>query len=285
VNDKAVAGLLDAAAVRLGRTLGLDRREARLEAKTLAAHAWCVTPAWLIAHDREPVTAGSANRFEILLARRLAGEPVAYLTGLREFYGRPFHVTPAVLIPRPDTELLVEQALARLSPDTPHAVLDLGTGSGCVDITLALERPNAHVTAVDRASDALAVARENAARLGVTVEWRASDWFETLEGRRFDIIVGNPPYIAANDPHLARGDLRFEPIGALASGRDGLDDLHRLIARAADHLQPGGSLLLEHGYDQGEAVRACLAAHAYAEITSWTDLAGIARVSGGRLSE
>lgn len=280
-----VAALLDAAAARLGDALGLDRREARLEAKTLAAHVWRVAPAWLIAHDRDPVEADRATRFDALLARRLAGEPVAYLTGVREFYGRPFHVTPAVLIPRPDTELLVELALARLPPEAPHAVLDLGTGSGCIAVSLALERPNARVTAVERAADALAVARENAARLSASVEWLAGDWFEPLDGRRFDIIVGNPPYVAANDPHLARGDVRFEPLGALASGTGGLDDLRRLIAYAPRHLQPGGSLLLEHGYDQAEAVRACLSAHAFTDIASWTDLAGIARVSGGKLSK
>jgi release factor glutamine methyltransferase len=285
VPTSTVAALLDAAAARLGTALGLDRREARLETKTLAAFAWRVASAWLIAHDRDAVETDRVTRFEALLARRLAGEPVAYITGVREFYGRPFRVTPAVLIPRPDTELLVEQALARLPPEAPCAVLDLGTGSGCIAVTLALERPNARVSAVDRAADALAIARENAARLGAAVEWLAGDWFGALDGRRFDIIVGNPPYVAANDPHLARGDVRFEPAGALASGADGLDDLRHLITHAPRHLQAGGSLLLEHGYDQAEAVRACLAAHAYTDIASWTDLAGIARVSGGKLSE
>lgn len=280
-----VAGLLEQAAARLATDLGLAKREARLEARVLAAHAWAVTPAWLIAHDTDALPTEQAAAFDALLARRLAGEPVAYLTGAREFFGRDFRVTPDVLIPRPDTELLVERALAQIPPGRPTTVLDLGTGSGCVAITLALERPQARVTAVDRSSAALAVAQRNAALLGAPVEFLTSDWFAALAGRRFDCIVGNPPYVAAGDPHLARGDVRFEPAGALAAGPDGLDDLRHLIGAARDHLTPGGLLLLEHGYDQAPAARALLAAHGYAHPRSWTDLAGIERVSGGELSE
>lgn len=281
----SMSALLDDATTRIADALGLNKREARLEARLLAAIAWSVTPAWLIAHDRDLPTPEQAAQYTALLARRLTGEPVAYLTGTREFYGREFQVTPAVLIPRPDTELLVECALARLPPEAAMSVLDLGTGSGCIAVTLALERPCARVTAVDRSADALAIARSNARALGAAVEFLASDWFAALGGRRFDLIVSNPPYVAVGDPHLRRGDVRFEPATALASGHDGLDDLRRLVASARDHLAPHGSLLLEHGYDQADAVRALLQASGFDQAQSWKDLAGIERVSGGKLSE
>lgn len=280
-----VAGLLDDATDRIAAALGLEKREARLETRVLAAFAWNVSPAWLIAHDTDPLNATHTAPFEALLTRRLAGEPIAYLTGSREFYGRPFHVSPDVLIPRPDTELLVELALARIPLDTPAEVLDLGTGSGCIAVTLALERPLARVTAVDRSPAALTVAQRNAETLDAHVEFLTSDWFAVLTGRRFDLIVGNPPYIAAADPHLARGDVRFEPLTALAAGRDGLDDLRPLTATACAHLKPGGTLLLEHGYDQANAVCALLLDNGILHPRSWADLAGIARVSGGDLSE
>lgn len=286
-----VAGQLDTAAVRIAATLGLEKREARLEARVLAAFAWKVTPAWLIAHGTDTPTDAQSAAADALLSRRLAGEPIAYLVGAREFYGRPFEVSPAVLIPRPDTELLVELALAHMPPGQAVEVLDLGTGSGCVAITLALERPLAQVTALDRSPAALAVAQRNAARLDAPVEFLNSDWFaafmppRVLGARRFDLIVGNPPYIAAGDPHLGRGDIRFEPLTALAAGRDGLDDLRRLTATAGAHLKPGGALLLEHGYDQADAVQALLRASGFQRPRSWTDLSGIRRVSGGHLSE
>lgn len=280
-----MADCLGAAARELSATLRLDTREARLEARVLAAFAWKVTPAWLLAHDTDVLPAEQAAAFDALLARRLSGEPVAYLTGVREFFGRPFVVTPDVLIPRPETELLVELALARIAPDQPARILDLGTGSGCIAVTLSLERPHAHVTAVDRSPAALAVAQRNAELLDARVEFLTGDWFEGLARRRFDLIVSNPPYVAANDPHLARGDVRFEPAAALAAGFDGLDDLRRLVAAAPAHLPPGGALLLEHGYDQADAVRRLLDAHGYSEVQSWSDLAGIPRVSGGKVSE
>jgi release factor glutamine methyltransferase len=257
----------------------------------LAAFAWNVSPAWLIAHDTDPLASGQITALDTLLTRRLAGEPVAYLTGTREFYGRPFQVSPDVLIPRPDTELLVELALARMPSDQAVDVLDLGTGSGCIAITLALERPLARLTAVDRSSAALAIARRNAECLNARVDFLASDWFvafmppRVLAERRFDLIVGNPPYVAAADPHLARGDVRFEPLTALAAGRDGLDDLRQLAATACTHLKPGGTVLLEHGYDQADAVRILLQDSGISHPQSWADLAGIARVSGGDLSE
>ena len=206
-----VAAWLDAATVRIAAAQGLEKREARLEARVLAAFAWKVTPAWLIAHDRDTPTDAQIAAADALLTRRLAGEPIAYLVGAREFYGRPFEVSPAVLIPRPDTELLVELALAHAPPGQAVEVLDLGTGSGCIAVTLALERPLAQVTALDRSPAALAVAQCNAARLDAYVEFLSSDWFAALGGRRFDLIVGNPPYIAAGGPHLGRGDLRFQP--------------------------------------------------------------------------
>lgn len=286
-----VAGLLSDAAARIAAALGLNSREARLEARVLAAFAWNVPPAWLIAHDTDALGEMQAAQFEALLTRRLAGEPVAYLTGTREFYGRLFQVSPDVLIPRPDTELLVELALARIPPDQAMEVLDLGTGSGCIAITLALERPLARVTAVDRSTAALAISRRNAETLGARVEFLTSDWFaafmppRVLADRRFDLIVSNPPYIAAADPHLARGDVRFEPLTALAAGHDGLADLRQLTATACAHLKPGGALLLEHGYDQADAVQALLRINGIRHPQSWADLAGILRVSGGELSE
>jgi release factor glutamine methyltransferase len=280
-----VADSLAAASRQLAATLGLDKREARLEARVLAAHAWQVNHAWLIAHDTDPLSDTHVAAFESLLAQRLKGMPIAYLVGAREFYGRPFQVSPNVLIPRPDTELLVERALACIPPDQAMAVLDLGTGSGCIAITLALERPLARVTAVDRSLAALAIAQRNANLLNARVEFSTSDWFAALAGRRFDLIVSNPPYIAAGDPHLARGDVRFEPLAALAAGRDGLDDLRRLTRAACAHLRPGGVLLLEHGYDQSDAVQALLRESGIRHPQSWTDLSGILRVSGGELSE
>lgn len=280
-----VAQLLDDATVQLAAALGLEKREARLEARVLASHGWKVETAWLIAHDTDALSDSQIAAFQSLLSQRLQGRPIAHLVGMREFYGRPFHVTPDVLIPRPDTELLVELALARLPPDQPLDVLDLGTGSGCIAITLALERPLARVTAVDRSAAALAIARSNADILNAPVEFLTSDWFAVLAGRRFDLIVGNPPYIATADPHLTRGDVRFEPITALAAGHDGLDDLRHLVPAACTHLKPGGSILLEHGYDQAEAVHALLRMNKIQPAQSWADLSGILRVSGGKLSE
>lgn len=280
-----VGGWLDAAAARLAATLHLEKREARLEARVLAAQAWQVNPAWLIAHDTDALTPTQTHAANALLDRRLTGVPVAYLTGKREFFGRPFAVSPDVLIPRPDTELLVERALARLPPGQAADVLDLGTGSGCIAITLALERPLARIVAVDRAAAALALAQHNAHQLDARVEFLNSDWFGALSRRRFDLIVSNPPYIAETDPHLAQGDVRFEPRAALTAGPDGLADLHCLIEHASHHLHPGGQLLLEHGYQQADGVCTLLRRAGWANVQSWPDLAGHLRVSGGTLSE
>jgi release factor glutamine methyltransferase len=280
-----VARLLDDATMQIGAALGLGKREARIEARALAVHAWQVDAAWLIAHDSDALSREMLAAFHSLLTRRVEGIPIAYLVGSREFYGRPFQVSPDVLIPRPDTELLVELALDRIPPDRPADVLDLGTGSGCIAITLALECPLARVTAVDRSTAALKIAQYNADILDARVEFLSSDWFADLTGRRFDLIVSNPPYIPAADPHLARGDVRFEPVTALAAGADGLDDLRRLSRDARTHLKAGGTLLLEHGYDQGDAAQALLRMNGFDDPQSWPDLAGIPRVSGGKLSE
>jgi release factor glutamine methyltransferase len=283
--QRTVADSLADASLQLATALGLEKREARLEARILAGLAWDASPAWLIAHDTDSLTVAEIAAFRALLSRRLEGVPIAYLTGTREFYGRPFRVSPEVLIPRPDTELLIELALARIPPNQVIDVLDQGTGSGCIAITLVLERPLANVTAVDRSTSALAIARHNARSLNARVEFLTSDWFTALTNRRFDLIVSNPPYVAANDPHLARGDVRFEPLAALAAGHDGLDDLRSLTRAARLHLKPGGTLLLEHGYNQADAVRALLQINGIRHPQSWTDLAGIPRVSGGKLSE
>ena len=217
-----------------------------------------------------------------LVERRAAGEPVAYLTGTREFYGREFLVTPAVLIPRPETELLVELALAHFPGWRGLRVLDLGTGSGALAVTLALELEVAELVALDRSREALWVAMANAAKLGASVSFVQSDWFGALGDEQFELIVSNPPYIAAGDPHLERGDVRFEPRAALAAGPQGLDDLAEIVAGAPARLVDGGWLFLEHGYDQAAAARSLLADAGFAAIASWADLAGIERVSGGR---
>jgi release factor glutamine methyltransferase len=260
--------------------LGLDPHAARLEAQALAAHALEVNRTWLVAHGHDRLAAELQDKVEALFRRRCNGEPVAYITGQREFYGRPFRITPATLIPRPETEHLVEAALDR-APQNAR-VLDIGTGSGCIAITLKLERPDLQVTAVDLSAAALEIARANAAELNAEVEFLASDQFTALDGRLFDLIVSNPPYVPEADAHLSQGDLRFEPPNALASGPDGLDAIRAIVQQARAHLGPGGWLLFEHGYDQGEAVQALLKAASYVEVFLEQDLAGLPRVSGGR---
>lgn len=240
------------------------------------------TAAQVAAYPERGLAAEQAARYVELLDRRAAGEPVAYLLGEREFYGRRFGVSPAVLIPRPETELIVDLVKARIAPEAAPAILDLGTGSGALAVTLALEIPAARVTAVDLSPTALAVARANAAALGAQVSFVESDWFAAVGAARFDFIVSNPPYIVDDDPHLAEGDVRFEPRTALASGRSGLDDLTRIAAAAPAFLAPGGWLLMEHGYDQAAAVRVLLQAEGFVAVASARDLAGIERVTLGR---
>lgn len=253
----------------------------RSEARLLLRQVLGCDEAWLIAHGEAPLSAAQAAQYRGLCARRIAGEPVAYISGSREFYGREFAVNPAVLIPRPETELLVELALARLPQGA--RVLDLGTGSGCIGITLAAERADLQVLLVDASTAALEVARGNAQRWApANTTLLASNWYAAVGEERYDLIISNPPYVAEGDAHLAQGDLRFEPRSALAAGDDGLADIRYIIAGARNHLLPGGWLLFEHGYDQAEACAVLLDAAGFCERVAERDLAGIVRVSGGR---
>lgn len=265
---------------RLLRESGL----AAVDARVLLRYVLGWSPAQLASRTEVSVAPPLVEAFAALAARRASGEPVAYIIGEREFYGLMFKVTPAVLIPRPETELLVELALERIPADAPCRVLDLGTGSGCVALTIASQRPQSRVTATDCSRDALAVASANARALDVhNVEFVCGDWFDALAGRRFDLVVSNPPYIAAGDAHLGEGDLRFEPRGALMAGVDGLESIRRIVRGAAAHLAVGGWLLIEHGYDQAQACRELLDDAGFGSVLSRCDLAGIARVSGGLL--
>lgn len=251
------------------------------EARALLAHVLAASREHLIAHPEQPVDPARVARFKELAARRGAGEPLAYLLGAREFYGRRFEVSNAVLIPRPETELLVDIALACLATAAAPRVLELGTGSGCIAISLALERPDAAVVAVDLCAAALSVARRNAIALGAQVHWTQSDWYSELgERAAFDLIVSNPPYVAAGDPHLVA--LAHEPREALTDHADGLSCIGTLVAGAAAHLAPGGWIALEHGHDQAAAVRAMLTGAGLSATASHRDAAGIERVSLAR---
>ena len=258
-----------------------------LDAQVLLAHVLRKDRAWLIAHGDDALAREQSDAFHALAARRRDGEPVAYLMGVREFWGLPLVVSPAVLIPRPETETLVELALARLPKADEKRVLDLGTGSGAIALAIAHERTQAVLLAIDVSADALDVARENARRLGLgNVDFAQSDWYADLppkwNGAPFDLIASNPPYVAAQDPHLREGDVRFEPAPALASGRDGLDAVRRIVAGAHQRLVPGGTLVVEHGYDQADRVRALFVAAGFADLVVARDLAGIPRVVAGR---
>lgn len=260
------------------------RRLDPAEAALLLGHLLERPLAWLFAHGDAVLQPADVAGFRALVERRAGGEPVAYLTGSRGFWTLELAVTADTLIPRPETELLVEQALERLDTAIPVKVADLGTGSGAIALAIASERPRARVVATDRSEPALAVARANAVAHGLTgrVEFRAGDWFAPLAGQRYDLVASNPPYIAEGDPHLARGDLRHEPPSALSSGQDGLDAIRTIVAAAPGHLLPGGWLLLEHGLDQGAAVRALLAAAGFADVSTVADLERRDRVSLGR---
>jgi release factor glutamine methyltransferase len=255
------------------------------EARLLLAQASEQSPAWLVAHDQDELSDEVNARFAGWLARRAAGEPVAYILGWREFYGRRFKVGPGVLIPRPETELLVEQGLAAVAEVQRPRILDMGTGSGCIAISLALELPGAEVWALDFSVDALSIARENGRDLGADVRFMQSDWANSLSADEFsgffDLIVSNPPYIALDDAHLSQGDLRFEPQSALAAAESGLADLQTVVSAAPNLLKPGGVLLCEHGYDQAVEMREVLSAQGFKPV-QYEDLAGIVRVSGGR---
>ena len=284
MNPNTLGIALRAARDRLVQALGLDPSVAGLEAQVLLGHVLNQPRAYLMAHPEAALSDASQAQFEALLTRRERGEPIAYILGEWEFFGLTLRVTPDVLIPRPDTELLVELALALIPDGETLEVLDLGTGSGAVAIAIAKQRPKAHVTAIDQSGEALAVARDNAHRLGAAnLRFMQGDWFAPLDmGARFDVIAGNPPYIAERDAHLAQGDLRFEPKAALASGADGLDAIRAIASQAAQHMTPTGWLLLEHGFEQGAACREILAEHGFQEISSHRDLAGLERVTAGR---
>jgi release factor glutamine methyltransferase len=275
--------LLSEDAARLAAALRLDSASARLEVQYLLQHALARPRAWLLAHPEAVPEPQQHAHYRAMLARRLGGEPIAYILGEREFYGLNFEVTPATLIPRPETELLVDLALQRIPPNVACRVLDLGAGSGAIALAIAHARPSVEVVAVDASAAALQVARENAARLALrNASFVQSDWYAALDAARYRLIVSNPPYVAAGDPHLSQGDLRFEPASALASGADGLDDIRRIAEGARAHLEPGGWLLLEHGYDQGAAVQRIVHEAGLAHPFTAPDLAGIGRVTGGQ---
>jgi release factor glutamine methyltransferase len=254
--------------------------DARREAELLLGHALQRDRAWLFAHASEPVAQVERDRFLALIERRARGEPVAYLTGSRAFWTLDLAVSSAVLVPRPETELLVEAALERLASDRELRIADLGTGSGAIALALASERPAAQVVATDASAAALDVARGNALRHRIgNVEFRLGSWWNPLAQERFDLIASNPPYVATGDPHVSRGDLRFEPPLALTSGADGLDAIRAIAGGAMRHLRPGGWLLLEHGLDQGETVRAILAEAGLRQATTLQDIEARDRVT------
>lgn len=260
----------------------LDSSAARIEVQCLLQAVLKVNRAYLLTHPERILSADEMARYSGLLMRRLNGEPIAYLLGVREFYGLEFKVTPATLIPRPDTELLVELALQHIPQRGLCRILDMGTGSGAIALAIAHARSDAEVVAVDASEAALKVAGENVQRFNLgNVRLLLSDWFTSLEAERFDIIVSNPPYIESDDVHLGQGDVRFEPLSALISGRDGLDDIRRIITEAKIFLAVNGWLMLEHGYDQAERVRQLLRLAEFHNVVSMRDLSGIERVTIG----
>ncbi|MBB6247142.1 peptide chain release factor N(5)-glutamine methyltransferase [Rhodanobacter sp. A1T4] len=270
--------------VRSVLTDAMQRIGDGIDAEVLLLHALGKSRSWFIAHADDELDIDVQTAYMTLVDRRVQGEPVAYITGRRGFWSLDLEVTPDTLIPRPETELLVELALERLPRGTAAQVADLGTGSGAIALAIASARPQASITATDASAAALAVAIGNARRLRINnVDFLQGDWLTPLIFQRFALIVSNPPYIEANDPHLAHGDLRFEPASALVSGRDGLKDIRCIISDAREHLQPGGWLLFEHGWHQGEAVRKLLNAAGYIKVFTAQDLEQRDRVSGGRI--
>lgn len=266
--------------------LKINCDEAKFESQLLMQHVLNVNRAWLIAHALDSVQEDVYKKFDALLKRRLNGEPIAYILGYREFFGLPIKVSTDTLIPRPETEILVEIALDKMSAKLSLHTLDLGTGSGAIALAIAKHRQNAQITAVDASQAALAIAIENARLLNIkNVHFEISNWFSALNNQKFDVIVSNPPYIEATDAHLKQGDLRFEPLSALASGADGLQDIRTIISQAPQHLNPHGWLLLEHGYNQAEQVAALLKQAGFSQISHAQDLAGINRVTMGKFSK
>lgn len=262
--------------------LGLAPSTARIEIQCLLQTALHVERAYLYAYAEQMLDTAQEAAYMALLERRVQGEPIAYILGAREFYGLELRVTPATLIPRPDTELLVELALQHIPEQQPCDVLDLGTGSGAIALSIAHARPHARIVAVDASQAALQVARDNQLQLGLSrVDMLLSDWYAALAGQRFDLIVSNPPYVAEQDAHLSQGDVRFEPVSALVSGADGLRDIRHIGSGAAQFLKPGGCLIVEHGYDQAAAVREIFRCAGLQRVYSARDLAGIERATGG----
>ena len=309
---RAIRKILAQDVARLLTALKLDSSSARIEVQTLLQHVLKVSRAYLLTYPERCLNDVELLDYEALLQRRLHGEPIAYILGEREFFGLKFKVTHVTLIPRPETELLVDLALERIPEKFPSpglattlsrkrgerseggaadwgrgrefCVLDLGTGSGAIALSIAHTRPDVEVVAVDASHEALSVARENAEMLGIkNAILIPSNWFAALDTQRFNLIVSNPPYIAVDDAHLQQGDLRFEPTTALASGYDGLDDIRSIVAEAPNYLEPDGKLLLEHGYDQAAQVRELMSEAGFRDVFSACDLAGIERVSGGCL--
>ena len=288
MDRRGCRSLSDSSCANLQVTITQALQDARrhidnIETRLLLQYVLKVNTVFLAAYSDYVLSPGQVDSFQSLITRRIAGEPVAYLVGEREFYDLTFKVTPAVLIPRPETELLVELALSRIPVNQACRILDLGTGSGAIALTIAKHRPLAQVTAVDLSRDALSVAQLNAEKLDVdNVQLLAGNWFDGLDQERFDLIVSNPPYVAEGDPHLDQGDLRFEPRMALTAVDEGMACIHQIIANAPDFLATGGELLLEHGYDQAVICRRLLAESNFINIFSCPDLAGIPRVSGGQ---
>ncbi len=282
---ESIKKILSASVAKLSEALlcgtnTLSAQEAKFEAQLLLQNVLKVNRAWVIAHEEDVLQTNHYNDFQALLARRLAGEPIAYILGSREFYGLNLMVTPDTLIPRPDTETLVEAALAKIPNDAHWSILDLGTGSGAIALAIAKHRPQANVIAVDASNAALEIAEKNARNLDVNnIQFNLGDWFDALEGERFDLIVSNPPYIEQGDEHLIQGDLRFEPTSALASGVDGLDDIRQIVGNSLIYLKPQGWLMLEHGYNQAESVSDLMAENGLVNIATLKDLSNNDRVT------
>ncbi len=278
-----IHAILHEAQILLSQKLEVSNQEAKFETQLLLQHVLNVNRAWIISHENDSLQTNIHAVFEALLNLRLDGEPMAYILGSREFYGLNLMVTPDTLIPRPDTETLVEAALAKILEDTNPSILDLGTGTGAIALAIAKNRPKACVIAVDASNSALEVAKKNAQNLSINnIEFVLSNWFENLTNQRFDIIVSNPPYIEQNDVHLSQGDLRFEPISALASGTDGLDDIRQIINDCLIYLNTQGWLILEHGYNQASQVADLMADEGLTNIETIKDLSGNSRVTLGK---
>jgi release factor glutamine methyltransferase len=283
--NQTIKALLSTNTSKLKTVLIYDN-DAFIEASLLLQHVLKVNRAWLISHEQHVLAPEKQANFETLINQRLTGKPIAYILGEREFYGLTLKVSPDTLIPRADTETLVEAALAKIPSalSQPFRILDLGTGTGAIALAIAKCHPQTCLTAVDASKNALKVAQENALILNIpNVSFVLSNWFDALENQTYEMIVSNPPYIEKNDPHLSQGDLRFEPTSALASGVDGLQDLRKIIQESPAHLKPDGWLLLEHGYNQAEHVTNLLQRAEFKDITHVKDLAGINRVTLARI--